>query len=439
VQNERAAAFVARNFRWNFTILLVEACAFFAGLAFFDGSTVLPVLLSKLHASDAVIGFTRLMQSVGYSLPALFAAHWIHGRTHHKGYLLLTAGISRAGLIFAPIVLLAWGASRPQFALVGLLAFTSLFWLMDGACAVSWLDIVAKAIPPRARGRLFGTMQTLMGLLAILCGALVAKVLQSPSLPFPRNFALLAALWCACAWLSELALAFLREPTGEVAHDDEKPPFIAYVRRAGPMLRRYPRVARLVLFRLLLDGSGMAGPFYVLYARHDLHVSLRMVGIFVMVQNMGRLATGPLWGWIADRHSPVTGLRIMTAAIVLMPLAALAASVAGPWMLAAVFFLMGGTQDGLWMLTSNLLLESTSPAERPFAVGVSSLLLAPTALYGLAGGILAQYTSYPGVFTWSLAFAVAGAVAMLGISGATPAGEPDARRDPSQEPPGAPT
>ncbi|MGC8669063.1 MAG: MFS transporter [Chthonomonadales bacterium] len=398
-------------------MLLLEACAFFAGLAFFDGSTVLPVLLSRLHASDTVIGFTRLMQSVGYSLPALFAAHWIHGRAYHKRYLLLTAGISRAGLLFVPAILLAWGATRPQLALVGLLVFTSIFSLMDGASAVSWLDIVAKAIPPRARGRLFGMMQTLMGLLAMVCGAIVARILQSRGLPFPRNFALLGALWCACAWLSELALAFVREPKGDLPDEDEKPAFNAYVRRVGPMLRRYPRVARLVLYRLLLDGSGMAGPFYVLYARNDLHVSLRMVGVYVVVQNVGRLVTGPVWGWVSDRHGAVTGLRIITAAVVLMPMAALAASSAGMWTLPIVFFLMGGAQDGLWMLTSNVLLESTSPAERPFAVGVSSLLLAPTALYGLAGGLLAQYTSYTGVFLGSLVFALAGAIAVLGITG----------------------
>lgn len=429
---ERAASFVARNFRWNFAVLLVDACAFFAGLAFFDGSTVLPVLLSKLHASDAVIGFTRVMQSAGYSLPALFAAHWMHGRLYHKGFLLTTGAISRAGLLFAPVVILAWGRTRPTIALVGLLIFTSVFWLMDGACAVSWLDIVAKAIPARARGRLFGTMQTLMGILAIGCGALVARILQARGLPFPRNFALLAALWCACAWISELALAFLREPRGEVPEGEEKPAFTAYVRRVGPMLRKYPRLARLIAFRLLLDGSGMAGPFYVLYARDDLHVSLRMVGFYVVVQNVGRLVTGPLWGWISDRHSPAAGLRVITGAILLMPVAALAASTVGTWTLPVVFFLMGGTQDGLWMLTSNLLLETTSPAERPFAVGVSSLLLAPTALYGLAGGLLAQYTSYVGLFGWSLAFALAGAAAMLGISGGKPRQEPGVQTDPSR-------
>src|SRR5258708_18909117 len=83
-----AATFAAIHFRRNFIVLLIDACAFFAGLAFFDSTTVLPVLLSKLGASDWQIGLTRLIQTLGFTLPSLVAAHYIHGRANHRSFLL---------------------------------------------------------------------------------------------------------------------------------------------------------------------------------------------------------------------------------------------------------------------------------------------------------------------------------------------------------------
>src|SRR5207237_597220 len=82
---QRAAAFAALHFRRNFAVLLVDACAFFAGLAFFDSTTVLPVLLAKVGAADWQIGLTRLIQTLGFTLPAVLAAHYIHGRATHRG------------------------------------------------------------------------------------------------------------------------------------------------------------------------------------------------------------------------------------------------------------------------------------------------------------------------------------------------------------------
>src|SRR5229473_1413662 len=103
---QRAAAFAALHFRRNFAVLLIDACAFFAGLAFFDATTVLPVLLAKLGAQDWQIGFTRLVQTLGFTLPALLAAHRIHGRARHKSFMLTATSVGRIGLLTLPPVLL---------------------------------------------------------------------------------------------------------------------------------------------------------------------------------------------------------------------------------------------------------------------------------------------------------------------------------------------
>src|SRR5262249_7315967 len=151
----------ALHFRWNFGVLLIDASAFFMGLAFFDSTTVLPVLLSKLGAANWQIGLTRFIQTLGFTLPSLLGAHYIHGLANHKSYLLRVCAVARAAFLLLPIILIQSGERRPAVALAILLAVYSILWLGDGAGAVSWFDIVAKTIPLRVRGRFFGAMQSM--------------------------------------------------------------------------------------------------------------------------------------------------------------------------------------------------------------------------------------------------------------------------------------
>lgn len=407
IQNEGANEVASRHYRRNFALLVAEAASFMCGLAFFDSSTVYPVLLGSLGASDTLIGFTRLVQVLGYTLPALVAAHYIHGRSHHKRFLLTTCAIARIGLFTLPIALL--GAKRsPTFALVWTVAIIALFWLMDGACAVSWFDIVAKAIPARIRGRFFGIMQLSAGLGAAGAGVVVASVLHSPGWPFPANFALLAGLWFVGAMGSQLGLSLLVEPPGASEQSDVRPTFGAYLREAGPMLRRSPRLRRLIATRVCLDGAGIAAPFYVLYAQRDLGVSLQMVGIYTVAQSVGRIAAGPLWGWLSDRLGTTVSVRAIAVGIAMAPLAALASSPDRMWMMLAVFAMMGAIMDGVWMVMSTALLETADERERPLVVGVASVCQTPAALYGPIGGMLAGAIGYRPVFAIASLCALAG-------------------------------
>jgi MFS family permease len=407
--SERAADFAARHFRWNFAVLVMDASTFFAGLAFLESTTVLPVLLLRLHAGDSVVGFARFLQTLGFTLPALLGAHFIHGRRRHKPFLLATCAIGRAGLCTLPAVFALAGERSPGFALAWFLAVWAVFWLLDGASAVSWFDIIGKTIPPRVRGRFFGVMQATCGCAAILSGLAVKSVLHRYG--FPVNFVVLSLGMCAGVLLSLGFLLAVREPAGEVV-EEARPGLTEFYRRAGPLLRRNPRLRRLLVIRLLLDGGAMAAPFYILFAERDLHVGLQMVGVYAVVQSAGKVLGGPVWGWISDHAGPGAGLRAVAVSITGIPLLALAARSA-PELLFAVFALIGAVQDGAWMVGSNALLESVTDEERPLAVGVSSMFQAPGSLFGLAAGALAAVSSYPVVF--GAAAALGGAALLLAM------------------------
>ncbi len=397
--------------------MVTESCAFWVGFAFFDPTVVMPVLVAKLGGSDWVVGLTRLIQTLGFTLPALLAAHYIHGRRLHKPFLLATCAWGRIGLITLPIALLMFGKTHPTGVLVWLLFLYAIFWLMDGGCAVSWFDIIGKTIPPQVRGRFFGAMQTFSGIAAVGSGLIAQRLLASTSMGFPVNFAVLAIFWCVGLLISQVLLMLIREPPGVQEDNHVRLSLKDYLKQAVPLLRQRPRFAKIVLARVLLDGSTVALPFYVLFAQRDLRAGAAQVGIYLVCQNVGRIATGHLWGWTSDRFGPVAGLRCVAVTAFAAPALALASSNLGlPGLMLGVFFLLGAAQDGLWTVCSNSLIEAVSDTERPLAMAVASFLQIPGALFAPIGGLIAQMASYPVVFGVALGFTLAGFIATLRVS-----------------------
>ena len=408
-----AVDYAALNYRWNFGVLTLEAVAFLSCFAFFDPTIILPLLLKNLHASNMQIGFFRVIAVLGYSLPALFSAHYIHGKPRHKRFLVNTCGGARLALLTIPISLVLFARQYPTAVILWLAFVYFIYFTLDGACAVSWYDILGKAIPSRVRGRFFGVMQTLGGAGAMGAGLGTAFILNSHSITYPMNYAMLAAIWCLGAGISQIGLSLIREPEGTVDLEDAKPPITDFLRGAIPMLRSNKQLARIIFTRILIDGAGLAAPFYVLYARRDLHVSLAVCGVYITVQSLGRVVTGPLWGWISDHYGTGAGIRCIAFCAMLIPATAVLTKVFGSPLMPLVFFFMGAVQDGVWMVVSNAMIDAASPEERPLAVGVGSVLLLPGVLYGPLGGLLAQEFPYHIVFITGVCFGAAGILASL--------------------------
>ncbi len=215
--------------------------------------------------------------------------------------------------------------------------------------------------------------------------------------------------------LSQAGLALIHEPPGPAVPSERRLGFLDYLKQTVPLLRSSARLRGLIVTRILLDGAGMAGPFYILYAQRDLGVSLQMAGVYTMAQNAGRVLTGPLWGWVSDRLGTHVEIRAIGLLVLLAPVIAFAATPGRAMIMLLVFFALGAVGDGMWMVMSTALLESVSPDERPLAVGVASVCQTPSALYAPAGGLLSGLTSYRVVFVTGAVFALFGLVLAMRI------------------------
>src|SRR5437763_275738 len=74
--------------------------------------------------------------------------------------------------------------------------------------------VVPRTFTDRTRGRFFATTQLLSGVTAVvIAGFVVHSVLSSASIPYPRNYALLAALSTAMYLVSLIGVLAIREPS----------------------------------------------------------------------------------------------------------------------------------------------------------------------------------------------------------------------------------
>jgi MFS family permease len=408
------------NSRWNFTVIVLDAAFFLGALAFIDPVAVLPVLLSGLGASQLVVGLVGSLQAAGWLLPQLFASSLVLHRPRRKPFVVWIAVFSRLPfLALAAVFSLSWGAAHLEVLLVLLIVMFGLFFFSDGLIGVPWHDIVARTIRPDVRGRFFGSMQFLSGLLAIGAAALVRHTLADPSLPFPQNYGRLF-VYFSVGMLASLALIlFIKEPRR--APVTERQGLGSIIRAIPATLRSHPALFRLVLVQNAFGISGLALPFYAVYADSQLRLPGHVGGLFVGAAMVGSICASPVWAYVNDRLGCLTVIRQIPLLLTTVPLAALlvpravmalGAESAMPYAYASVFFLNGAAFAGRWMGFTNYLYEIAPGPLRPLFLGLSATLCAPSVLMPLLGGFLLSLISYQSLF----AITAAGGVVALAFA-----------------------
>lgn len=396
---------------WNFGVITLDAGFYIFALAFADANTVLPALISRLTPSPIAIGAIAAIRGAGWFLPQLLVASRLAHRERKKGFMVLVCLLGRVPILTVVAALLI-APSNAALGLGALFFAITVFALSEGASGVPWTDIVAKAIPDRLRGRFFASMQIFGGLAAAGAGLVVKRVLESPTIAYPRNYALLFSLTWLFLMVSLAFLAMIREPIRPVREQEIRVGEL--VRQAPAMLRRRPGLVRLVIVEFALAAALMAAPFYVVYATRHLSVPESMVGAFVSVQMLAGMAGGLLLGYLSDRRGSATAIRVTAVGAIICPLVALVVPMLSPgglagawvWCYSGVFAFLALVLSGTWIGPMNFLLESVSHEERAGYVGLLNTLVTPQCVFPLVGSCIAAAGSYTALFAASLACGV---------------------------------
>lgn len=392
--SEKATVESTRTARRSFFLLFCDITFFQGALAVYDASTVIPAFLAAVGATPLLVGLITAIRPAATFFPQLWTAHYLRNRTHHKGFLLKVALVSRIATALFGILLFLVGPEDRTLMLLGFVVAYSALWLSEGWLGVSWADILAKAVPVQMRGRLLGYTQFSGGALAILVGILVVHILSRSGPAFPTNYAVLFAVAAVLFSASLASIWSLHEPAG--AAEDVDSGFVEYLGCIKETLARYPNLKRLIVVQLLSSVSGMSLPFYILYARDSWHISGGMIGAFVVAQQAGAMLFSSAVGWISDHKGPKWAITMTLSLGMCAPVLALLPL---PLYLAfVIFFAVGGLSVSSPIGIMSYLLEAADQDDRRRLVGVLNTANTPSLLFPLLGGILVQIVSYHLVF-----------------------------------------
>jgi len=401
--DDEIAAEVEHNYRWNFTVNLVEGASFFLGASFLSSSTIVPLFISKLTTSILPIGLASVIAQAGWFLPQLFTAKAVE-RLSRKKPVVVNLGFfsERLPLWLLPGAALMAGPS-PLPALMLFLFLYAWWQLGAGAVATAWQDLIARCFPVSRRGRFFGTTMFVGTGTGMLGAALSTRILSE--YVFPINFAYVFALAAAGITVSWFFLWMTREPAHPVSVPSQTNR--QFWEGLLHILRHDQNYRRFLLARLTLAGGGMGLGFVTVAAVQRWQVPDSTVGVYtaalLLGQTLGNLGSGLL----ADQHGHKLSLEMSAvAACLAFALAWLAP--AADWYY-VVFALLGAALGA--MLVSGILvsMEFCEPQRRPTYVGLANTAVG---LVSVAAPLLGAWLAGVG-YNWL--FAISACVNLVAL------------------------
>ena len=381
------------HLKHNLIVNLADGALFGVGWGFGSFGTMLPLFVSRMTDSAILIGLIPAIHAVGWQLPQLFMAGAVSRLRRYKPMVMWLTLQERLPYLGLVIIALFLGALGNRLALF--LTFLMLIWqgLGAGFTANGWQSMMAKIIPPTARGTFFGAQSALANIFisvtAIAAGFLLDKV--ADRFDFAASFTI---TFIALA-LSMLALGLTREPV-----DKEKN---IPTRSVSPwkdwwrILRRDRNFSAYLLVRLLSQFATMGFAFYILFGLQRFNMDPVTAGFLTATLTITQTAANLVMGWLGDRFGHRSMLIAGSIAVIGSSLLAWGAKDIG-W-LYPVVILAGLANVAYWTIGMAITVEFGTEETRPIYIGLSNTLVAPfTILAPLIGGWLTDAISFQATF-----------------------------------------
>lgn len=371
--------------------------------AFFHSSLVLAPFLASLGAPAAVIGLIPALRVGGWSLPQLLVAsrlaHEPLKLPWYKRMSLLR--ISAYALLVLAIFVFQ---DMPSVIIVVTLSIIAVVSVAGGVSGIPFADITAKVVPHYRLGTFWVLRNVIGGVLALLSGLVLRRVLAS-SLPFPINFALLFGLGALLSGAAYLAFCAIHEPAGKPA---QKAPFRKMAGRVPELLRQNSSFRRYLRVRFLGLLALLAEPFYAIYAIRVLGAPATSLGMFIIIATFATISANLLFRQAANNGRNVSVLQWGVSLLCAAPLLAL---LIPQWQgFVLVFACAAAGQAGINIAAWNLLYAVSPEAERPLYVGTANSILSLPSLAPIAAGVVVDALGFRLTFSLAalMAFAALG-------------------------------
>ena len=132
----------------------VDTALFQVAMGFISSTTVLPAYFLTLTGSEVIVGLVGGLISGAWLLPQLLVGSFVSRIPRKKPIVLRSFVLSRAMLLLMTLVIWCVDGQSPRLTLAVTLSGIFLFFLFDAISSVPWLDLLARCLPARRRGRI---------------------------------------------------------------------------------------------------------------------------------------------------------------------------------------------------------------------------------------------------------------------------------------------
>lgn len=387
---------VERDYRWNFTVNLLDWIFFSIGMSFASLNTVLPAFARHLTSSNLLIGLIPSLSTLGWLLPQILIANFTQKLKRKKDLIIFSGLGERIPWLFLFLIVMFLSSSS-SLLLVTFFILYALFCFSGGIAGPAWQDMLAKVIPLKKRGRFFGWSNFLAGGVSIFGAFLSIYLLRN--FPFPKNFALCFLFAFIATSVSYVAFVLIREPIYPVKNKESS--FKEYFRQLPSLIRKDRNFLSFLISTIFLSFGAMATSFFAVHAMNKLTLPDSQIGIFTLLLLTGQTTSSVLWGYLGDKKGYKLIMELGTLLTILAILLAVFSS--SIYLFYGVFFIFGWAFSASFISTMGVVLEFSTPELRPTYIALANTVKAPfMSLSPLLGGLLADKISFPFVFIFTI-------------------------------------
>jgi MFS family permease len=392
-----------KDYKWNFTVNLLDGASFWIGSSFISSVTILPLFISKLTSSLLPIGMISVITAAGWFLPQLFSARITESRSKMKeivvGWGLYLERLPILVMILSPII----AKSDPTFALT--LLILCLIWHTMGAgvVATAWMTLLAKIFSPEKRGSFLGTTMFVGNGMGILGSVVSAWLLDT--LAYPTSFILHFSIAALFIFLSWVFLGLTREPvvTQEGPIQDFKTYFVSLME----IFKTDHNFRRFIITSVIITIGAMGSGFFTISAIRRFNVPDSTVGLYTLSMLIGQTLGNLALGWMADKHGHKQSIEIGVLAIFFSFL--ISVFTTSPKFYFLIFFLFGVNLSSGIVSGMLVVWEFCSISRVPSYSG-----LANTAK-GMVGLVVPILATQVAKVEYKLLFALCALISLLGL------------------------
>ncbi len=383
------------NHTRNFAVAMCDNVSWSLAMALFSLSTIVPLFLQRLHASNVLIGLLPALLAAGYLLPGLLVARRVSRLRVAKWWLYWVAMGERVPLLAIGIATLALGPGHARLLVWIFAACFAAHAVCLGCNQPAYWSVIGKVIPTLQRGKIFGWAGAIGGLLGIFVDPITRHFLTPRSIADLRGFGWLFVIGSLVLFTGIQGFILFDEPSHEPHQPGDNTEAQApshFLQDAHALWQGNPAFRRLIAGQCLISLAGMAQPFFVLEYSRRFAIQPGAIADFttlgVVLGALGSLG----WGTWCDHHGAkgtLVASALLTGATSALPL-----FLPPSWIFYAVFAGSALALTGAGIGGYNVVLEfAGDPRRIPFFTSLFNGIIAPFRIIApIAGGYLADHT-----------------------------------------------